>query len=127
MTLFSVVALFLRDGKVLANSRKTDHEDLGLPGGKIDPGESPETALIRELDEEIGVVPTNFEVIFEDLDRVEGLTPKPCRTYLVSAWDGEPLSKEGTRVVWVPPGRLLEPSCMFHDYNRKLFEAIGLK
>lgn len=49
--LFSVAALLFRGKQILAVSRKTNHEDFGLPGGKIDFGESPVEALVRELRE----------------------------------------------------------------------------
>ena len=35
-------------------------------------------------------------------------------------------AKEGAKVVWVEPARLLEPSCSFRDYNRALFKHIGV-
>jgi len=122
--LFSVVALMRFNGNILAVSRKDNHEDLGLPGGKIDEGETPEKAIVREMDEEIGCVPRVMFPVFEHLDRVIGNERRPCRCYLVLEWEGKPKPKEGARVEWVRPSRLLEPSCSFHEYNRKLFEAV---
>src|SRR5436309_3358499 len=53
-----VAALVQQDGKFLVCQR-TKHQPLPLkwefPGGKIEPGESPEQALRRELDEELGI------------------------------------------------------------------------
>jgi 8-oxo-dGTP diphosphatase len=124
--LFSVMGLMFRGEKILAVSRKDNHSDLGLPGGKIDPGETPEEALIRELGEEIAIVPTKFRVIFEDLDRVMNGELRPGRTYLIEEWEGEPVSKERAILDWVLPSRILEPSNSFHQYNQKLFNSIGL-
>lgn len=124
---FSVVALLERNGLVLAISRRNDHENLGLPGGKIEPGESPEEALVRELGEECGILAEEYEMVYEHLDRVEGDLRRPCRGYRVTSWAGSPHSVEGQRVVWVPPGRLLEPSCSFRDYNERLFDHIGTR
>ena len=58
MMLVSAVALIDRDGRVLLSQRPEGKTMAGLwefPGGKIEPGETPETALIRELDEELGI------------------------------------------------------------------------
>jgi 8-oxo-dGTP diphosphatase len=55
---FVVAALIVRGGEVLICQRRPD-QPMGLqwefPGGKIEPGESSEQALIRELDEELGI------------------------------------------------------------------------
>lgn len=53
--LFAVTALLVKDELVLAVSRKNNPNDFGLPGGKIDPGETPEGALFREVSEETGL------------------------------------------------------------------------
>ena len=58
MLLVSAVALIDHDGRVLLAQRPEDKPMAGLwefPGGKIEPDETPETALIRELDEELGI------------------------------------------------------------------------
>ena len=58
LLLISAVALIDRDGRVLLAQRPEGKAMAGLwefPGGKIEPGETPETALIRELDEELGI------------------------------------------------------------------------
>lgn len=120
---FSVVALFLNEaGEVLSVSRKTDHEDLGLPGGKREPGETPEEAIYWEVLEETGVEIVKMERVF--------LRPckddKPAVCFLVTAWKGEPLSLEGAAVAWVKPSRLLEPSCSFRSYNDALFAKMGI-
>lgn len=53
---YAVVALvFSPEGKVLAVSRKDDPNDLGLPGGKAEDGETPFEAVVREVEEETGL------------------------------------------------------------------------
>ncbi len=55
---FVAAALIVRDREVLIGQRRAD-QPMGLlwefPGGKIEPGESPEEALVRELSEELGI------------------------------------------------------------------------
>ena len=56
--LVSAVALIDRDGRVLLAQRPAGKSMAGLwefPGGKVEPGETPEVALIRELQEELGI------------------------------------------------------------------------
>jgi 8-oxo-dGTP diphosphatase len=55
---FVAAALILRDGQVLIGQRRADQPMPSMwefPGGKIEPGESPEQALARELNEELGI------------------------------------------------------------------------
>ena len=58
MVLVAAVALIDRDGRVLLAQRPEGKSMAGLwefPGGKVEPGETPEAALIRELHEELGI------------------------------------------------------------------------
>ncbi|MEC7669789.1 MAG: (deoxy)nucleoside triphosphate pyrophosphohydrolase, partial [Pseudomonadota bacterium] len=58
MVLVSAVALIDADGRILLAQRPEGKSMAGLwefPGGKVEPGESPEVALIRELEEELGI------------------------------------------------------------------------
>jgi 8-oxo-dGTP diphosphatase len=123
--LFSVTALLVKDGLVLAVSRKNNPKDFGLPGGKIDPGETPEGAMFREVSEETGLVVGEFRVAFEDRDRVEGGEPRPCRTYLIVSWEGELKTKESGVVKWVEPSVVTDPSTSFHEYNTRLFKHLA--
>lgn len=118
-----VVALFWNDrGEILAVSRKDNHEDLGLPGGKVDPTDATiEDAIVREVREEVGVEITRLEVVFDHPDR-----EFQAYTFLVHEWRGEPKAMERAAVLWAPPARLLEPSCSFRDYNEALFKHLGV-
>lgn len=69
--------IFTEDGKILGVSRKDNPTAFGLIGGKVDEGETPEEALIRETKEETGLDITKYEKIFE---RTDG--DFKCSTYL---------------------------------------------
>jgi len=126
MEIFSVAALLIHpDGDVLSISRRDDFENIGLVGGKVDPGEMPVIALIREVREEIGVdvLEKDVEAIYDRPD-VPG---KVCRCFRVHAWIGRPRAMErGFKVRWVSLARMLEPGGTFTEYNRALFKHLGL-
>lgn len=124
--LFAVVALlWSNDGRVLATSRRGEPRDLGLPGGKIDAGETPEQALVRELREETGITALHMTPVFDYPNRVEDGEVRPCRCYLVQDWDGEAREMEpGIVVKWAKPVELTSPGCSFREYNALLFHAL---
>jgi 8-oxo-dGTP diphosphatase len=103
--LVSAVALIDRDGRVLLAQRPAGKSMAGLwefPGGKVEAGETPEAALIRELDEELGIntwssclAPLTFAS--HSYDDFHLLMPLfACRK-----WEGTPRPKEGQTLKWV--------------------------
>lgn len=105
-----VVAGVITDkrGRILL-SRRTPNRDMpGLwefPGGKRESGETPEAALIRELDEELGIRVT----VGPPLMAVPQHYPtKRLRLDVrhVTHWDGVPRGREGQALAWVAPGKL---------------------
>lgn len=71
-----------------------------FPGGKIEAGESPEQAVIRELQEEVGITVTSLQ----PFDKLEYQFPDRQITlwfWLVDGWEGEPWGKEGQPGRWV--------------------------
>ncbi len=69
---------------------------LEFPGGKIESAETPEQALIRELQEEVGITVTTFSLF----DKLEYQFPDRHITlwfFLVESWEGEPGAKRGSR------------------------------
>ena len=108
--LVSAVALVDADGRVLLAQRPAGKPLAGLwefPGGKVKPGETPETALIRELAEELGIdvaasclAPFTFaSYSYPDFHLLMPL-------YLCRKWSGIPTAREGQRLAWVRPARL---------------------
>jgi 8-oxo-dGTP diphosphatase len=110
IVLVSAVALVDVDGRVLLAQRPAGKAMAGLwefPGGKVNTGETPETALIRELSEELGIdvaasclAPFTFAShSYPDFHLLMPL-------YVCRKWSGIPAPREGQRLTWVRPARL---------------------
>jgi 8-oxo-dGTP diphosphatase len=112
LVLVAAVALVDADGRVLLARRPEGKVMAGLwefPGGKVDPGETPEAALIRELAEELGIdvavsclAPYTFAShAYPDFHLLMPL-------YVCRKWSGIVVPREGQRLAWVRPARLAE-------------------
>ncbi|MDC0136322.1 8-oxo-dGTP diphosphatase MutT [Sulfitobacter sp.] len=107
MVLVSAVALIDVDGRVLLAQRPEGKSMAGLwefPGGKVETGETPEAALVRELHEELGIdtwasclAPLTFAS--HSYDEFHLMMPLfACRK-----WEGTPQPREGQVLKWVKP------------------------
>jgi len=105
--LVSAVALVDKDGRVLLAQRPVGKSMAGLwefPGGKVETGETPETALIRELHEELGIetwdsclAPLSFaSYTYETFHLLMPL-------FICRKWEGIAQPKEGQTLKWVFP------------------------
>jgi 8-oxo-dGTP diphosphatase len=105
-------ALIDGDGKILLARRPEGKKMAGLwefPGGKMDPGELPEAALVRELKEELGIDVAErnlapFVFASHAYDKFHLLMP----VYLCRKWSGKLKPREGQALAWVAPDRLVE-------------------
>lgn len=107
LVLVVAVALVDADGRVLVSQRPEGKTLAGLwefPGGKVEAGERPEAALIRELDEELGIAvaeaclaPLSFAShAYPDMHLLMPL-------YICRRWNGLARSREGQPLRWLRP------------------------
>jgi len=103
-------ALIDVDGRVLIAQRPEGRSMAGLwefPGGKVGPDETPEAALVRELEEELSIEVCDtclapFTFASHSYEKFHLLMP----LYLCRNWDGEIRPREGQQIKWVRAARL---------------------
>ncbi len=128
MTRLTVVAALIQDaqGRVLLARRPQDRHQGGrweFPGGKVEPGETLEAALARELEEELGITPRACR----PWKRLRHRYPEhqiELHCLRVLAYRGEPHGREGQAVAWWDP-ETLDPA-RFPAANRPLVNALRL-
>ena len=103
-------AAIVRDGCYLITQRMAKAVFPGLwefPGGKVADGETPEAALIRELQEELGVDTrasclAPFTFASHEYEDFRLLMP----LYVCRIWQGRPVAREGQELAWVRPQKM---------------------
>lgn len=112
MILVVACALVDADGRVLVAQRPAGKPMAGLwefPGGKVEPGETPEAALIRELHEELSIdvtaaclAPLSFaSYAYDDFHLLMPL-------YVCRKWEGHIVPREGQATKWLRPRDLFD-------------------
>ena len=104
LLLVAACALIDKAGRILMAERPAGKELAGLwefPGGKVEDGERPEDALVRELHEELGIGVLSGDLrplafASHGYERFHLLMP----LYVCDAWTGEVRSMEGQRLAW---------------------------
>jgi 8-oxo-dGTP diphosphatase len=110
LLLVVAVALIDGEGRVLVQQRPSGKPMAGLwefPGGKIEPDELPEAALIREIGEELGVELAR-DSLTPAIFASEGLGARHLLLllYLAREWQGEPEARHASALQWLRPGEL---------------------
>lgn len=115
----AVCIVIIQDNKILGVARRDNHIDFGLPGGKLEDGESFKQAACRELFEEtkLTVHPSDLSFVFEEM-----CGEYLVKTFLAKEWSGNLEQGDTGPVQWVQTDDLIKGS--FGKYNKALFESM---
>ena len=108
--LVALIGLINEKNEVLISLRKNRSEYNNFwefPGGKVEEGETPEKALIREVKEELNIEINNkciAPLSFSEFDYIN--FQLLLLLYVCRRWDGEPMSMENNKLEWVKPNML---------------------
>jgi 8-oxo-dGTP diphosphatase len=122
-----VAALLVDAGKVFLCRRSPDRHWYpnvwDLPGGHIEDAETPALALVRELDEELGIlIPEPRDAPFAHLRRADF----DCRIWIVREWLGTPhiASEEHVDMGWWSPSETVDLTLAVEDYRLLFSRAV---
>lgn len=98
MTHQIVAALIIRSQRILLGHRSPGRAFYpnvwDVFGGHVEPGEGLEQTLVRELQEELGITPTQWRYLEEISFSSEPSDPVTLYLYLVTDWDGIPVNRQ---------------------------------
>ena len=126
-----VAGLIVREdasaGRQILICQRTRHQTMPLkwefPGGKIEPGEQPRNALVRELEEELGIVATVGDEVARIRHIYDSGASVEIRFYEVPKYQGEIENRIFKQVVWESPSKL--PSYDFLEADIGLVEKLA--
>lgn len=106
-----VAAILERNGRILIGRRKPEQShplQWEFPGGKVEPGETPDRALSRELEEELGIRGAAGDEITRYTYTYPGKDPILLVFYRVKSFAGEPRNLIFHEMRWEPAARLAD-------------------
>lgn len=126
MKQLNIAVGIIRDaqGKIFITQRAADAhmaKKWEFPGGKIEAGETPEQALVRELKEETGIIATGY-ALYETLSHQFSDRHVHLWFFIVERWQGEPWGREGQPGQWISQ-HLLDISA-FPPANARVIEKL---
>jgi len=103
MRVYECVSFIMQNGPKVLLEKRSEHKetDAGLttiPGGHIEIGETQTQALFRELDEELNVVPTQYDYLCSLYHPTKEL--QLIHYFVIRDWKGEILPQEAEEVLW---------------------------
>jgi 8-oxo-dGTP diphosphatase len=128
-----IACMLIQDHHVLAEQRKVTKKvvpgAIALPGGHMEEGESPEAAVYRELQEELGIVPGDLTYVCTLLHRSQEF--RKLHYFAVHQWEGDIANHEAEAVLWVPFDALetfdLDVDRIAISEYRRVYQAEGMK
>jgi len=121
-----VAAVIEREGRILIAQRKPDgfHPlKWEFPGGKVEPGETPEQAALREIDEELAIQARIHSEIMRYEYQYPGRAPILLIFYRIAEFTGDPRNLQFAEIRWESPERLREYD--FLEGDRQFLERFS--
>jgi len=110
-------------GRLLTVSRPRPPYEMSIPGGRVEPGETPQRAALRELYEETNVVGDSARLVWAARSPTDGRT---VYVLLVPCWHGVACAREGGAVGWLTPRQLIAQAVVYGAFARDMFRALPL-
>jgi|GEM_PF-2409274 len=111
------IVVVRRQGRILCVTRPEWPHEFAFPGGRVDPGESPKTAAIRELREECGV-DVDVKPLMKVVSPLDG---RRVHVFEATKCEGEAFAAEpGSTVMWLSPAEMLSGAHTFRDTVQKV-------
>lgn len=104
----ATLMFIVQDGKVLLieKLRGIGKGKINGPGGKIDPGETPEQCVVRECQEELHITPLNPVKMGELWFAMSDIPDIHCHVFMATAFDGQPTVTEEALPMWTEVGQI---------------------